>query len=120
MNKKYILFDDKCSLCNYLIKIIKTKLKNDINFIPIDCDESKKLIKKFNIQHEDSIVFIRNNNFFLRSKAIIQISSMMPLPYKMLRILSIFPAFILDFLYSIIAKIRPKKNQKNKCCSNIS
>jgi len=117
MGTGYILFDDNCSLCNNIIKIIKNKLNNNVNLIPLASDKSKKLLKKFNIQNEDSIVFIRDNNFYLRSKAIIQISLMLPLPYKLLQILSILPTFILDYFYNVIAKIRPKINQKKNCCT---
>ena len=118
MNEAIILYDGQCHFCDKWINFIKLKLKNKgISFITLKSSKSKKLLKDFKIEHEDSIVYIEGDIFYLKSRAVIKICSNLQLPYKLLKNLTILPDFLLDYCYDFIAKRRNIFNPKKECCN---
>jgi len=106
-NKKIILFDGVCNLCNFSVQfIIKYDKEAKFSFASQQSEVGKALIKKYNIEKFDSIVFIENEKCYLYSDAVLYIVKELGVPLRHLYIFRFIPKFIRDFIYKFIAKYR--------------
>lgn len=116
--KHIILYDGFCELCARSIRfVIKRDTKRLFSYIPIQSDEGKELLKRYNIEHvsDNTFVYIEDGVFYLKSTAAlmvcIQIKSL-----KWLSIFLIIPVCFRDFVYRVVAKYRYKWFGKNEVC----
>ncbi len=122
-NRKHIiLFDGICNLCNNSIRFIsKRDSKRIFTYIPLQSEEGRNLLTKFNTTPEpnNSIVYIINDTIFLKSTAVLKILYQLKGFWKLLYAFVIIPAFIRDFFYDIIARYRYKIFGKKKTDNNV-
>jgi predicted DCC family thiol-disulfide oxidoreductase YuxK len=114
-----ILFDGVCNLCNGVVKFItKRDLNKKFSFLSLQSSEGKKLLNQFNFNtlETDSIVYVKNNQVFVKSKAALEIAKDMGGTYLFLMIFKIFPTKINDYFYDFVAKNRCKFFGKNDSC----
>ncbi|MFY7810093.1 MAG: thiol-disulfide oxidoreductase DCC family protein [Flavobacterium sp.] len=114
-----ILFDGVCNLCNGVVKFIAKRDPNKkFSFLSLQSSEGKKLLNLFNINalETDSIVYVKNNQAFIKSKAALEIAKDMGGIYHFLMIFKIFPTKINDYFYDFVAKNRYKFFGKNDSC----
>lgn len=114
-----ILFDGVCNLCNGVVKFITKRDPNKkFSFLSLQSSEGKKLLNLFNINalETDSIVYVKNNQAFIKSKAALEIAKDMGGIYLFLMIFKIFPTKINDYFYDFVAKNRYKFFGKNDSC----
>ena len=109
-NKKLILFDGICNLCNEaVLKIIKQDKKNIFLFTALQSNTGKNIIDELGIDTSkiDSIVlYIPGENYFIKSDAALKIANEFSGLWKLIQIFRIFPIFFNDFFYDFIAKKR--------------
>jgi len=118
MEESIVLYDSKCQFCNKWVYFVKTKLKKRaISFIALNSSEAIKILEDLEIENEDSVVYIKGDAFYLKSKAVLKICSQLKFPYKLIQSLTILPAFLLDIAYDFIAKRRFKLTNKKQCCN---
>lgn len=118
-NKSIILFDGVCNLCNSSIQfIIKRDKKQHFLFTSLQSDAGQELLLHFKLKKSDfdSIILIQNNKVYQKSTAILQISRYLPGLWKLNYAFIIFPKFIRDFVYTIIANNRYKWFGKKEVC----
>ncbi len=118
-NKSIILFDGVCNLCNSSIQfIIKRDKKHHFLFTSLQSDAGQELLLHFKLKKSDfdSIILIQNNKVYQKSTAILQISRYLPGLWKLNYAFIIFPKFIRDFVYTIIANNRYKWFGKKEVC----
>ncbi len=118
-NKKIILFDGVCNLCNNsVVFIIKRDKKDVFRFAAIQSDAGEKLIKKHTIDTSktDSIILIDNNSYSVKSSAALKIAKHLKGGYPLLYGFIILPAFFRNWVYDIIAKNRYKWFGKKDSC----
>ena len=120
-NKKLILFDGVCNLCNSsILYVIKRDKKNSFLFAPLESKTGKQIIKKFNIDTSkiDSILLYnpRNNKLFYKSTAVLKMAIQLDFPTNLLSIFLIIPSFIRNLAYTFIAKNRYKWYGKKESC----
>ena len=111
-----ILFDGVCNLCNGVVKFITKRDSNKkFSFLSLQSADGKKLLNQFNINTltTDSIVYIKNNQAFIKSRAAIEIANDLGGIYLFLMIFKIFPTKINDYFYDFVAKNRYKFFGKN-------
>ena len=110
-DKNIVFYDDSCGLCDIFVRLlIKLKI-DDLYFAPLHKLTYRKLIDpSFDIY--DSVIFYKSSNVFIKSQAVIQILS---LKYSAFKVLNIFPNFILDTIYSIIARYRKVIFRQGSC-----
>lgn len=109
-NKKLILFDGVCNLCNdAVLKIIKHDKKDIFLFTALQSNICKNVINELGIDSSkiDSIIlYIPGENYFIKSEAALNIANEFRGFWKLFQIFKVFPLFFNDFFYDFIAKNR--------------
>lgn len=107
--KKIILFDGVCNLCNGAVQFL---LKRDINeqflFASLQSDAAKNILLQYNVKKikMDSIVFIEDDQVYQKSAAVLKICSYLNWPWTMISLAGILPLSFRDKTYDLIAKHR--------------
>lgn len=119
-DKKIILFDGVCNLCNASVQfVIKHDTKDLFRFIPLQSDLGQKILNHIGInrQNTDSIVLYEPEKaYYYKAEAALKIVSEFGGMYKLLNIFSLFPKFICDAIYDYIAKNRYRWYGKQDVC----
>ena len=121
-NKKIIVFDGVCLLCNNYVKFIaRNDSKDYFRFISIKNKKILKLITANDIRIGNESILLINNDDSIRKKssAVVYILSKLNFPYRLFSVLSIFPTKLLDYFYDFIAKRRYQIFGKVEHCSII-
>lgn len=101
-----LAFDDKCILCNNAVHfIIKHDSKHHLKFISLDLAIEKGVIP-IEYQESKSFVLVEESNLYKKSAAAFRTAKYLDTPYFLLGYLRIFPKFLTDFVYDIVAKYR--------------
>lgn len=114
-----LLFDGYCNFCSSTVQfIIKKEKAPSIHFASLQSDVGKQLLLKYGIDVAtiDSLVFIENNNAYVKSTAALRISKYLKLAYPLLYAFIIVPTFIRNWVYDYIAKNRYKWFGKSESC----
>jgi predicted DCC family thiol-disulfide oxidoreductase YuxK len=119
-DKKIILFDGVCNLCNNAVNFIIEHDKKDVfRFASLQSEIGKELTSKRGIDPEviDSIVLIEPGvAYYQKSTAALEISKELSGGYSFLSYLSIFPEVLRDGIYDLIANKRYKWFGKKDAC----
>lgn len=109
-DKKIILFDGVCNLCNSSIQfVIKHDKKNHYKFAALQSDVAKILLNERGIDSSqiDSIVLIDPNTaYYIKSSAALEIGKSFGGGWRLLSIFEWVPRPIRDWIYDLIAKNR--------------
>jgi predicted DCC family thiol-disulfide oxidoreductase YuxK len=114
-----ILFDGVCNLCNDAVDfIIKRDRKNHFKFTSLQDNVTQRLLKEYNIKegYLDSIILIRGNQIFYKSRAALEISKKLSGIWPLLYSFIILPSFLRDPIYDWIANNRYKWFGKKETC----
>ena len=119
-NKKIILFDGVCNLCNDSVQLIIERDKNDVfRFASLQSEVGQKLTSERGIDPEamDSIILIEPGiAYYEKSTAALEISKHLTGGYSLLRYFSFLPEGFRNGVYDIIAKNRYKWfGKKDEC-----
>ena len=120
LDKKIILFDGVCNLCNNaILKVIKYDKKNHFIFASLQSETGKEIINHLNIDvvKTDSIILFEPKfSFDIKSSAALKVMEDFGGFWNLTKIGWIFPKFFRDFVYDFIAKNRYKWfGKKNQC-----
>ncbi len=117
-----ILFDGFCNLCNGTVDfLIKRDRNKQFRFVALQSETGKILIQKFNIPPAtESVIAIKQNLIYFESDAAIEISRLLPFPWKLAILIKIIPKKLRDYIYRIIAKNRYKWFGKTESCRILS
>ena len=114
---KIIFFDGVCGLCNGFINfIMKVDKKKIFLFSPLQGEYANSNIPKHFSTDLKSVVLLSEGKFFSKSQAVIRIMVEIGGIWKIALIGRIFPEFILDFFYGLIAKNRYHLFGKRTAC----
>ena len=109
-NKKIILFDGLCNLCNSSVQfLIKRDSKDIFLFVSLQSELGKELLSKLPIaiQKTDSIILYESEAvFYYKSQAVFQIIKSLGGLFNLLLLFKLLPHSIHDFIYDYIAKNR--------------
>lgn len=119
-NKKIILFDGVCNLCNNAVNFIIERDKKDVfRFASLQSEIGKKLSSERGIDSEemDSMLLIEPGvAYYQRSTAALEISKDLSGGYSLLKHLSFLPEGFRDSIYNLIAQNRYKLFGKKESC----
>jgi predicted DCC family thiol-disulfide oxidoreductase YuxK len=118
-NKKIVLFDGVCNLCNSTVQfIIKHDRKDIFRFVALQSTIGQKICKHIGLdQNIDSIVLYQPTvAYFYKSSAVFEIAKALGGIYSFVLIFSIIPKNLSDLLYDFIAKNRYKWYGKKQSC----
>lgn len=119
-NKKLILFDGVCNLCNSSVQyVIKHDKKNLFLFAPLQSETGKKLINdhQINTNKIDSILlYTPEKGIVYKSTAALNIAKHLGFPRNLAVVFFVIPAFIRNWVYDYIAKNRYAWFGKKDAC----
>ena len=119
-NKKLILFDGVCNLCDASVQyIIKHDKKDVFRYAALQSEVGEKIIKKFEIDRNkiDSILLYSEvDGIYYKSTAALKIASKLGFPRNLMVVFFIIPAFIRNWVYEYIARNRYKWYGKKEEC----
>ena len=119
-NKKLILFDGVCNLCNSSIQYVLKYDKKDIfMFAPLQGSVAQQIIQQYQIDTDktDSILlYSPDNGVVYKSTAALKVASHLGFPRNVLSVFLIVPAFIRNWVYDYIARNRYRwYGKKDEC-----
>lgn len=118
-NKKVVLFDGVCNLCNKTIQIIiKNDTKDLFRFAPLQSDIGLQIVNERGIDTEklDSVILIEPGvAYYNKSTAAIEIARHLK-GYSWLKIFKPLPESFRDVIYDLIANNRYKWFGKKESC----
>jgi len=119
-DKKIILFDGVCNLCNTSVQfIIKHDKKDIFRFVSLQSEIGQQIINHIGIDNTkvDSIVLYEPGvAYYLKAEAALKIAKELNGLYALLNSFSIFPSYVTNLVYDYIAKNRYKwYGKKEKC-----
>lgn len=119
-DKKLILFDGVCNLCDASVQYIIKHDKNDVfRFTALQSEIGAKILDQFNLDTSkmDSILlYSPNNGISSKSTAALKIAIHLGFPRNLMAVFLIIPAFIRNWVYDYIAKNRYKWYGKKEEC----
>ncbi len=119
-DKKIILFDGICNLCDSMVQFIIKHDKNDIfRFVALQSDLGLSITKYLGIDTAkvDSIILYEPNvAYYYKAEAAFKIAKHIGGLYSLLLIFSIIPKQISNTVYDFIARNRYKWYGKKESC----
>ena len=117
--KKIILFDGVCNLCNTSVAFVIQRDKKDIfRFAALQEEPGKSLLEKHNIDtaQTDSIILLDGDKAYTKSTAALKIAKNLGGGYPLLYGFMVIPNFIRNWVYNYVAKNRYKWYGKKESC----
>lgn len=119
-DKKIILFDGICNLCESSIQfIIKRDKKDTFRYVAIQSEIGQKIIKHIGIDTSktDSIIlYLPEKAYYYKAEAVLLITKDLSGVYSILGCLSFIPNNFKNLIYDYIAKNRYKWYGKKESC----
>jgi len=117
-----ILFDGVCNLCgNSVSLLIKYDKNNIFRFAAMQTKAGENIIQEYRILNDrKSIILIKQGTVFYKSDAIIEIAKQITGWPSILKYGFLFPKFLRDGMYDLIAKNRYFLFGKKDTCSTPS
>jgi predicted DCC family thiol-disulfide oxidoreductase YuxK len=108
-DKKIIVFDGVCILCNSFVKFVLRKEKRkQFYFTTAQSEFLKEQMKTIPIKVNpmDSVIYLKNGKVLTESTAVLSILSDLGGMWKVLSILKLIPSFIRNSVYRFCARRR--------------
>jgi predicted DCC family thiol-disulfide oxidoreductase YuxK len=119
-NKKIILFDGVCNLCDNAVQYIIKNDKNDIfRFVPLQSDLGKEILNylKVDTSKMDSIILYEPGvAYYYKSDAALEIVKDLNAFLKWLIVFKIIPSGLRNPIYDYVARNRYKWYGKKTAC----
>ena len=119
-NKKIVLFDGVCNLCDASVQFILKKDKKDVfRFVALQSDLGKEIIQYLGIDttKTDSIILYEPGTaYHYKSQAALTIASELGGIIGLLSVFKLLPSGLSDGVYDYIAKNRYKWYGKKESC----
>ncbi|MEY4050586.1 MAG: hypothetical protein RL262_1420 [Bacteroidota bacterium] len=114
-----ILFDGVCNLCgNSVSLLIKYDKNNIFRFAAMQTKAGENIMQEYHILNDrKSIILIKQGTVFYKSDAIIEIAKQITGWPSILKYGILFPKFLRDGIYDLIAKNRYFLFGKKETCS---
>ncbi|RMB60514.1 thiol-disulfide oxidoreductase DCC family protein [Dokdonia sinensis] len=118
-DKKIILFDGVCNLCNSSITFVIKKDRKDLfRYAPLQSEAGQFLTQKHKIDptETDSIILVEGERASIKSTAALRVARHLKGAYPLLFGFMIIPNFIRNWVYDYVAKNRYKWFGKKDAC----
>ncbi|KGO89968.1 thiol-disulfide oxidoreductase DCC family protein [Flavobacterium suncheonense] len=119
-DKKIILFDGVCNLCDATVqKVIKADKNDTFRFVALQSDLGKEILNYIGVDPEktDSIILYEPGiAYHIKAGAAIEIARTIGGIYSLLVLFSVFPDWLKDIGYDFVARNRYKWFGKKESC----
>lgn len=113
-----VFFDGVCNICNSGVDFL-LRHSDSIKFASLQSDIAKRILPESytDVNNLKSLVYINNGQLYTNATAVFKMASEINGLIKyILKVLSIVPTPLADFVYNLIAKNRYKLGGKRKKC----
>ncbi len=104
-----LFYDGVCAMCNGIVKaMLRVDEAQVFHFAPLQgetAELARRLLPEFPTELE-TVVYVREGEVFLRSRAAALAMQQMPYPAKALSWFRFLPKRLTDFFYGIVARTR--------------
>ncbi|MFZ5942370.1 MAG: thiol-disulfide oxidoreductase DCC family protein [Bacteroidota bacterium] len=114
-----ILFDGYCHLCSRSVRFVKRHSRpGRFVFLPVSSPETQSLLggSKLAGPLPDTLILISGEEILFRSRAALRISAQLRFPWNLATVFYLFPRFLRDPLYDLIARNRYRWFGKRESC----
>jgi predicted DCC family thiol-disulfide oxidoreductase YuxK len=113
-----LFYDGNCGFCQQSVQFVLENEKSEkVYFAPLQSNIANELKKKFpQLQSIDSIIFFEGNELLIESDAVFALATHLKSPFPIAKHGRIFPRFLRDGMYRMIAKHRHRLIQSNDSC----
>jgi predicted DCC family thiol-disulfide oxidoreductase YuxK len=119
-NKKIILFDGFCNLCDFSVQfLIKNDKKDAFRFVALQSELGIKILNFIGVDSKtiDSIVLYKPGvAYYYKSNAVLEIANTIGGFFVFFKIFAVLPLGIRNALYDFVAKNRYKWFGKKETC----
>jgi len=118
-DKKIILFDGVCNLCNTSVQfILKRDKKNQFLFGSLQGTTGQHYLAKYHLPSDafNSFMLVEGETLYTRSTAALRMLKHLGGGWRWLYALMVIPRYIRDGLYNLLAKNRYKWFGKKETC----
>jgi len=114
-----VLFDGLCNMCNKTVLfLIKFDKKNNLHFAAQQTNAGAKIMNQYLVnQDARSVIFIKENLVYYQSDAIIEIAKLLSGWPRIAILAIVFPTFLRNWAYDLVANNRYKIFGKQMNCS---
>ncbi len=119
MERLNILFDGVCNLCSgFVVFTIKRDPDAKFKFASLQSNEGRNLQKEFGINPDNikTMVLVENDNYYLKSDAVLRIFKHLDGMWFILYYLIYIPMPIRNFVYDLVANNRYRWFGKKDVC----
>ena len=109
MNSSIVFYDAACPFCSKVVRfILKYEKDSKLFFSPLQSDYTKSFLPKYGVSEVDLSTFylFHNNRVYSKSTAALRLLPFLKWYWFFFNIFWIFPPFIRDYMYGVIAKYR--------------
>ena len=113
-----VLYDGECGLCHFAVKFLLRRDRHQLWYAPLQGETAAGL----RAEHPEipstleSVVLVDGGKVYLRSKAFFHGARYLTRPWRWAYHLRWLPAFLLDLVYGVIARIRYRVWGKFDAC----
>ena len=113
-----ILYDGVCGLCAKSVRWLVKRDRGRLHYAPLQGDTAARLRRLHPTIPEalESVVLVDRGKVYLRSKAFLHVSRHLTRPWRWAYAFRWFPAFLLDPLYRLVARLRYRIWGKTDAC----
>ena len=114
-----VLFDGLCNLCNNTVLfLIKFDKKNNLHFAAQQTNAGVKIMNQHLVKQDSrSVIFIKDASVYYKSDAIIEIAKLLSGWPRIAILAVIFPKFLRNWVYNLVAQNRYKIFGKQIICA---
>ena len=114
-SKPIIFFDGDCLFCNKWVEFLLVRDHGKFSFAPLQGETAKQYLPKADRENLSSLILLRENFIIRSSDAVIEIFVELGGAWGLMTVLRIFPGFLRNFVYRLVAQMRHKLLVKNTC-----
>jgi predicted DCC family thiol-disulfide oxidoreductase YuxK len=106
---KTITYDSECNFCNGVVRFLKNRdRKGHFRFVALQSAEGAEILAKAGLPEEDmhTVVYYSEDKIYLRSTAVLHILKDTHSIWSIAYVLIVFPRFIRDWVYRLVARYR--------------
>lgn len=113
-----LFYDGNCGFCQQSVQfVLKHEKSGVVFFAPLQSNIAKEMKKEYPELHNiDSIVFYEGKELLVESDAVLALATYLKSPFPFAKQGLVFPKFLRDGLYRLIAKHRHRLIDSNESC----
>lgn len=116
---RVLLFDGVCGLCNAGIDfLVRIDRDQKLRYAPLQGDTAAALREEHPAipKELESVVLVDDGVVYLKAKAVARVARYLPWPWKVAYALAVFPRWLTDPFYDLVARSRYRLFGKKDVC----